>query len=64
MMWVAVVMLCNSPIISTCNIVGKPTGFAEEEACLNDVNSVLKYLWEQKVFAKGTCMQITFGEAV
>lgn len=64
MVWVAVIMACTSPLAVKCEIVVKPTSFSHSEPCMEEVNLLLKYLYDNEVMATGRCVQVAVGDPV
>ena len=62
-MWLAVVMFCTTPDVTTCQVIANLENLHySEEACITDATSVATVYNMQNMYAKGGCFKI--GESV
>ena len=64
MAWVAVILVCTGPLALDCEVMVKPETFTTVEPCMEDVNAVLRYLYENEVMATGKCVEVAIGDPV
>lgn len=64
MVWVAVIMACTGPLALDCEMMVKPDSFSKLEPCMEEVNGMLKYLYDNEVMAMGKCVQVAIGDPV
>lgn len=60
--WVAIVIACSTPSALDCNAIMKPTPFATEAKCREDVQMAIRYFYEKGIYAKAGCQKIQIGE--
>ena len=62
-MWLAVVMFCTTPDVTTCQVMANLEQlYYSEEACMADATDVATALIMQMLYAKAGCFNI--GESV
>lgn len=62
-MWLAVVMFCTTPDVTTCQVMANLEKLHySEEACMADATDVATALLLQMIYAKAGCFKI--GESV
>ena len=64
MSYIAILLICSSPVAMSCEIKANPDSFYALDACMSEVTSVQRYLRDQGVFAVGTCFEVNLGEPV
>lgn len=58
-MWLALVLYCSTPDVTSCNVVANVDKlYITEESCLQDANSVATYLISQNLYASSGCLKI------
>jgi len=60
--WVAIVIACSTPSALSCNAIMKPTPFATEAKCREDVQMAIQYFYEKGVYAKAGCESVKIGD--
>lgn len=64
MAWVAVIIACTGPLALDCEALVKPETFMTVEPCMDDVNAMLRYLYDNGVMATGKCVEVLVGDPV
>lgn len=64
MSYIAIILICSSPVAMSCEMKANPDSFYELDACMSEAASVQRYLQDQGVFAVGTCFEVNLGEPV
>jgi hypothetical protein len=64
MAWVAVIIACTGPLALDCEALVKPETFMTVEPCMDDVNAMLRYLYDNEVMATGKCVEVVVGDPV
>ena len=58
-MWLAVVMFCTTPNVTTCQVLANTANFYySEEACMKDATDVANAIILQRSYAKAGCFKL------
>ena len=60
-MWVAVILACLGPDITSCQPLVKKSIFYDSVDCQEDVQSMLNTLRGQGIYAVGSCIAVEGG---
>ena len=61
-MWIAFMLLCNTPAALSCEVMVKTEStFVTEEACVEEAMIVSKYFQQQGYLAIPDCQKIKMG---
>ena len=61
-MWVAVVLACLGPDITSCQPLVKKSIFYDSVDCQEDVQALLNNLNRRGVYAVGSCISLDLGQ--
>lgn len=61
-MWVAVVLACLGPEITSCQSLVKKSIFYDSVDCQEDVQALLNNLNRRGVYAVGSCISLDLGQ--
>lgn len=57
-MWVGILIVCSAPVLSTCQLVTSPHGFANEEQCQAELGGVIQEARKRGIINMGACSLI------
>jgi hypothetical protein len=63
MSWVAVIIMCMTPVADSCFVINLPDPFTNEMECKEEVLAGVDYFTKQNTYARGKCIKINSTSA-